>query len=290
MADTIFGVSIDALLLFIFILVLTVILARLAYVLLRRAFDDRFSRRRSKVLARSAQYVVIMIGIGWGLLEVLRLNLTVAAASLGVVGIGVAFASQTIIQNWMAGVLIGLERRVQLEDWIEVYGMTVGRPARVRDITLTRTVLLTSNGRLIYVPNAYLISNLVTNYSKAGFVEVPLDLQVPAAEDLGRVKRIILEVADKEPKVLPNVAPSEKDAFGRMLSVTRLGKLFENRPPVELFSPRVLVTGTTGATVLLSVRIWIMEVGIRDEIVSSYWEHLLARLKEERINLTCPAG
>jgi small conductance mechanosensitive channel len=150
MADTtIFGVSIDALLLFLFVVVVAVILARLAYVLVRRFTDERLSRRRSKLLARFVESAIIFIGLGWGLLDVLHLNLTVAAASLGILGFGVAFASQTIIQNWMAGLLIGLERRIQLEDWIEVYGMTPARPARVRDITLTRTILLTSNGRLI---------------------------------------------------------------------------------------------------------------------------------------------
>ncbi len=288
MADTIvFGVSIESLLLFVFAVAATVILARIAYALVRRAFDGRLSLRRSKLMARLVEYAFILAGIGWGLVDLLHLNLTVAAASLGLVGVGVAFASQTIIQNWMAGVLIGAERRIQLEDWIEVFGMTAGRPARVQDITLTRTILLTSNGRLIYVPNAYMINNLVTNYTKAGFVEVPLDLQVPMAEDLDKVRRIILEVANNEPKMLPNVAPDEKDAFDRMLSLTRIGKLFETRPPIEMFSPRALVAGTTGAVILVSIRIWIMEVGIRDEIVSSFWEHLLTRLKQEKVNLTC---
>ena len=278
---TLLGVPIDMWLLFIIVMVVTGVIARAVYVLLRRYLDPKVSKRRSKNVARLAEYAILVTGLYIGIFAVLQVNATALVASLGIAGIAIAFASQQIIQNFMAGVLMGVDRRVQVEDWVEIIGSSV-KAARVRDITLTKTILLDPGGRQVYVPNALLITSQVINYTKAGFVEVPIEVKVRMA-DIDKVTEVMLEVADKEDKVLPNVDPHEREQMESRFKLMPIRQLFDNHPPVELFKPRVLVSKIDGADVILSVRIWIMEVQKRDEIVSSFLMHVVHRCNQENL-------
>jgi len=285
MADTILGVTLETLLIFVFVIMVTVVLARLVYALTRRYLDPRLPKRNSKLAARMAEYIVLGIGVFIGVYQILNLALEAFAATLGILGIGAAFASQQIAQNLMAGIMIGLERRIQLEDWIDIGGTPDTKPARVKDITLTKSILLDPSGKLVIVPNSTIISSKVINYTKAGFFEVPLPLTLPLNADIDKVKRIILDVADKHDKILPNVPLEEKRAMVRTIQLPQFKRLFENSISMESFNPRVLVTDISNARVTLSIRIWIREINKRDDIVSGFLDILFKRLRDENIEL-----
>ena len=163
-------------------------LGRLVYALFRHYFDIRIGKKRSKQYARTLQYAIIAVGLSVGLTDILNVDFATVAATLGLVGIVIALASQQILQNLMAGFLMGMERQIQLEDWVDIGGSPDTKPARVKDITLTKTVLLDPQGKLIIVPNAVIVSNKVVNYTKAGFFEVPLRLSISLDEDIGKVR------------------------------------------------------------------------------------------------------
>jgi len=285
MADMILGVTLETLLIFVFVIMVTVVLARLVYALTRRYLDPRLVKRNSKLAARMAEYIVLGIGVFIGVYQILNLALEAFAATLGILGIGAAFASQQIAQNLMAGIMIGLERRIQLEDWIDIGGTPDTKPARVKDITLTKSILLDPSGKLVIVPNSTIISSKVINYTKAGFFEVPLPLTLPLNADIDKVKRIILDVADKHDKILPNVPSEEKRAMVRTIQLPQFKRLFENSISMESFNPRVLVTDISNARVTLSIRIWIREINKRDDIVSGFLDTLFKRLRDENIEL-----
>ncbi|MGD0057379.1 MAG: mechanosensitive ion channel family protein [Methanomassiliicoccales archaeon] len=251
----------------------------------RRFLDSRLPKRNSKLAARMAEYIILGIGIFVGIYQVLNLALEAFAATLGILGIGAAFASQQIAQNLMAGIMIGLERRIQLEDWIDIGGTPDTKPARVKDITLTKSILLDPSGKLVIVPNSTIIGSKVINYTKAGFFEVPLPLTLPLNADIDKAKRIILDVADKHEKILPNLPPEEKKAAVRAIQLPQFKRLFENSISLESFCPRVLITDISNAKVTLSIRIWIREVSKKDDIVSDFLGVLFKRLREEKIDL-----
>lgn len=281
----IYGVNVESLILFIVLLLFTLALARTAYALSRRAFDTRIGKRRSKMYARVFQYALIVVGLSYGMTSILMIDFATVAATLGLVGIVIALASQQIFQNLMAGMLIALERQIQLEDWVDIGGSPDTKPARVKDITLTKTVLLDPQGKLVIVPNSVIVSSKVINYTKAGFFEVPLRLTIQLDEDIERVTRIILDVADKDPVILLNVPGEEMKEIDRVMQKHHLRSLFENKISYETFSPRVLVTDISDAKVTLSIRIWIREVNRRDDVVSDFLGALYLRLREEKIKL-----
>jgi small conductance mechanosensitive channel len=286
-ADNLFigKVPLEAFLLFLFTFLLTLIVSNVSYVLMRWLLDAKLSRRHSKLIARLIQYAVIISGLYVGIHRVLGEDLTAFAASLGVFSIALAFSSQQIIQNLIAGLLIIIERPIQLEDWIEVGGAPETGVCKVKDISLTTTVLRNINGRLIYLPNSVLLSSRLINYTKSGFVEIPVPLTIPTGSDFETVKGIVLDVTDKNAGILPNVPTEEKAIMTHILEISRFKGLFEHDLNVKIFEPRILIADVSGSKITLSVRIWIREINRKDEIVSEFLESLSKRLKEENIAL-----
>jgi small conductance mechanosensitive channel len=270
---------------FILLIVITLFLSRTVYVLIRRVLDVRTSKRRSKTNARTAQYIIIALGLSYGMTNILHFDIATAAATLGLVSIVIALASQQILQNLMAGILMSMERQIQLEDWVDIGGSPDTKPARVRDITLTKTILLDPTGKLVIVPNSVIVNSKIINYTKAGFFEVSQRLTVSLNEDIGNVVRIILEVADNDPFILPDVPAHEKQEVMRVMGLRHLRSLFENTMSLDMFKPRVLIADISDGKVTLSIRIWIREVYRRDDIVSDFLGNLHSRLHQEEIQL-----
>lgn len=282
---TLFGIDLVVLSIFLLVLIVTIVAARVAYSFTRKLLDLRIGKRKSKVASNFVQYVILTLGLGYGILGVLGLDITALAASLGLVGIAIAFSSQQLIQNFVAGVLIALDRRIQMEDWIEVTNDPSNRPSRVVDITLTRTLLRDVNGRMTVVPNAVLITNRVVNYTQSGFLEVVLPFPLPTGADRDRIIEIIMKVLEDHPKVLPNVQGAELMATQRELNIPRFRRLLGDRTRLGSFVPRVLVQEVTNLRVVLAIRFWIREVQFRDVIVSEVLTSILDRLRAEGINV-----
>jgi len=282
---TIFGIDVVVLLLFVLVVLGTVILARGAYSLMRRALDLKLGKRRSKMVSNLVQYALLTIGMGYGILDVLELDVTAFAASMGLVGIAIAFSSQQLIQNFVAGLMISIDRRVQMEDWIEITCEPNNRPARVVDVALTRTQLRDVNGRMMIVPNSLLITNRVVNYTQSGFVEVVVPFPLPTNADRQKVIDVIKNVLEDHPKVLPNVTGAELTATERELNIPRLRRFLNDRTKMDQFMPRVWVQEVTSLRVNLSIRFWIREVQHREMIVSEVLSEVLDHLEREGIEV-----
>ncbi len=285
MADVvIFDVTLENLLLFALVMLMTMIGGRLVYNLVRNTVSEYVSRRGSKILAKVLQYSIYVIGVYLGVVVFLGVNnLTALGASLGLAALGVGFASQQIIQNMMAGVMLTFDRRILLDDWIDIVGTIDFSIARVKDITLTRTILLDPTGKLIFVPNATIISSMVINYTRSGFGEVSIPIKVQFTEDLDRVRKVILEVAAADGFVLPNCHCVKKAKLETILIKSKMGKMLDRGPSLEAFKPQVLITNVSGLEISLSIRLWITEMQNRDEIVSDFSRQLIDRFNAEKI-------
>lgn len=281
MADhTVFGIDLFDLILFIAVFLLTIALARVSYTLVRRSLDLKAGKKTSKITANFVQYVVLSIGIGYGILSVLKLDMAALAASLGLVGIVVAFSSQQVIQNFVAGFLVSVERRIQLEDWIEITDSPINQPSRVVDMALTRTILRDQSGRINIVPNSLLVTSRVVNYTQSGFVMVNIPFPLPLNTDRKVVEEVIRKVLEEHRKVLPNVQGEEWTALQTALMIPKLKRILDNKVDLAQFRPQILVQEITVLRTILSVRFWIRQVQYRDQIVSEVLTEVLDRLEK----------
>jgi small conductance mechanosensitive channel len=276
------NVTLDNFLIFIFIFFLTVVGGNLSYALMRRLFDDKLSLRESKLIARVIEYTFYTLGFYYGVRIVLNLDLNALIASLGIFSIALAFGSQQIIQNFIAGLLISAGRHIQLDDWVEIGDTGI---SNIKDIQLTRTVLRNKDGKLFYVPNSLLISTIIINYTKSGFVEIPVPLTIPYTCDFEKVKNIIKEVAREHAKILPHVSRVEKNIISKLFELPTIRILFKHKLDLSMFEPSILISDISDSKATLSVRIWIREIDKKEEIVSEFLEKLLEKFKEEKIEL-----
>lgn len=182
----------------------------------RHRFESSLSRRG---LQPGAGHAVVTIGtyLFWlvGLLLLLRmagLDLSPLTVVAGAFSLGVGFGLQNIIQNFVAGIIILLERPIKIGDRIQA-GEVVGE---VASISFRSTVIVTNDNIDVIVPNADFITGKVTNWTQVNRqvrFSVPVGVSYAADPDL--VSSILLDIARAEAGILAEPPPDVLfEAFG----------------------------------------------------------------------------
>jgi small-conductance mechanosensitive channel len=151
---------------------------------------------RYRVLRRAIVATVAFVGVLSALLVIPGVRAVAGGllASSAVIGLVIGFASQRVLGNAVAGILIALSQPLRLGDHVEVEG----QHGVVEEIGLTYTWLrLPDNDRLV-VPNEKIASTSIRNStirSERTFAEV--SVQVPASSDLRALLGSLRELGDE---------------------------------------------------------------------------------------------
>ncbi|HQN76511.1 MAG TPA: mechanosensitive ion channel [Methanomassiliicoccales archaeon] len=286
MADpTLLGLSVTDLIGFIIVVLATIVLAKGTNMLTRRLLDSHISRTQSKAAARLFQYTVLALGLYLGFWEVLGLDMTALLASLGILGIGVALASQQVLMNAFSGILMSFTKPVKIDEWVEVSGVPVTGIGKVRDINLMNTVIKDLDGRILYVPNSVMVNNKVINYSRAGIVAVRVPVWLRSLKDFEGIKNVVLDVADKDPLILPNVGEEERKKVTKTFELKSVSRYLEKKVDLSQFAPSVIIKDVQREKVEVDIKIWIRDISRKDEIVTGFLDTLQLRFAKEGIEL-----
>ncbi|WP_417476861.1 mechanosensitive ion channel family protein [Maricaulis sp.] len=154
----------------------------------------------SKIFQIAIYIIAILISM-----DVLGLNLTTLTVFSGAVGIGIGFGLQTIASNFISGLILLLERSVDIDDLIELPDGVTGF---VRKSSARYTLLETLDGKEVLVPNEDFITNRVTNWTlSTSKARVEISVGVAYGCDLELAHNLILEAATEHAMCMSDPAP-----------------------------------------------------------------------------------
>jgi len=142
----------------ILILAITYISGKLISKFLFKFFQKTpFPENIENTLVKISKYVIYSIGI-FIVIAFLGFDLTSLMVGLGAFSIAISFATSTIIQNLVSGLLVQADRAFQIGDRIMIQGVE----GKVVKISVRTTVIETREGHWVYIPNSLFMTNLVT--------------------------------------------------------------------------------------------------------------------------------
>lgn len=154
------------------------------------------------LLRRATTALVLVLALAWALSE-LGVNLGVVLGAAGVLTVAVGFAAQTSVSNLISGLFLMGEQPFRVGDVITVADTT----GEVLSIDLLSIKLCTFDNLLVRIPNETMLKANVTNVTRFSIRRYDLKLRVAYKEDLDKVRRVLLEVAEREPLCLKNPKP-----------------------------------------------------------------------------------
>lgn len=122
----------------------------------------------------------------------------------GALSVGIGFGMQSVVSNFVSGLILLAERPIRTGDWVVVDG----QHGTVRKINVRSTEIETFDRATMIVPNSDLISKTVTNWvlnDSSGRVIIPIGVSYDSDPD--QVRDILLECARSNPLVLAYPEP-----------------------------------------------------------------------------------
>lgn len=148
-------------------------------------------------------YIGFVIALAVAIM-VMGIDLSGIAIIAGALSVGIGFGLQNVVNNFVSGLILLIERPVKVGDWV-VVGATEGT---VKQINVRSTEIETFSRASVIIPNADILSSSVTNWThkdKYGRIELPIG--VAYGTDTRKVESILLDIAKSHQKVLRWPAP-----------------------------------------------------------------------------------
>lgn len=137
-------------------------------------------------------------------LGIVGVNATSLAVAFGALSFGISFGLQNIFNNFISGLILLLERPIQVGDYVEVNGLW----AEVKRINVRSTTVRTFDNATVIIPNSELISQNITNWSfEDPRMRLHVDVGVAYGSDIELVRNTLLGIPTRIDKVLKYPRP-----------------------------------------------------------------------------------
>jgi small-conductance mechanosensitive channel len=167
-----------------------------------KILERRSSPQTAMIFRRTVFYALLGIVLASALHQT-GFKLGVLLGAAGVLTVAVGFASQTSASNLISGLFVIAERPFVVGDIIQVENMI----GKVLSIDLLSVKIRTFDNLYIRIPNEQIIKSPITNLTHFPIRRIDVQVGVAYKEDLAQVKRILFEVADKNPLCLEEPKP-----------------------------------------------------------------------------------
>ena len=136
------------------------IIEPISYIL--SGLDKMLTRELVGWIIKSLKILIFILGLA-AVLELWGIKIGPIIAGLGLFGVAVALGAQDLFKNLISGILVLVEKRFKIGDWILVEGIIEGI---VEKIGFRSTVLRKFDKSLAIIPNFQFAENAVINISE----------------------------------------------------------------------------------------------------------------------------
>ena len=136
-------------------------------------------------------------------LSQIGVSLGPALAGLGVAGFIVGFALQDTLGNFAAGGMILIYRPYDVDDFVEVAGVS----GLVKKMNLVSTTINTFDNQTLVIPNSKIWGDVIKNVTAQRTRRVDLVFGISYGDDIDKAERILREIVESHDKVLADPSP-----------------------------------------------------------------------------------
>lgn len=190
------------LLVFLTLLFITRVIQRILdqKILPKTNMDTSVRQSITQVLGYVGLIVALMASI-----SAVGFDLTNLALIAGALSVGIGFGLQSIVSNFVSGLILLFERPIKVGDWL----ITNSGEGIVKKISVRATVVETFDRTSIIVPNAELISSSVKNWTHADRVgRVIVNVGVSYSSDPQQVRDLLMDMITENKDVLKTPKPT----------------------------------------------------------------------------------
>lgn len=149
-------------------------------------------------------YFVLLAAVIVAALGQLGIKTTSLLGMLAAAGLAIGLALKDSLSNFASGVMIVIFRPFKLGDLVEV----AGQSGKVEEIKIFSTYIVTTDNKLVIIPNGQITSDSIVNHSAKSIRRVDIAMGVGYDDDLKKARSIMMEIMEKHALTLKDPAPS----------------------------------------------------------------------------------
>jgi potassium efflux system protein len=167
---------------------------------------------------------------------------------LGALGVGIGLGLQSIVNNFVSGIILIFDRTLRIGDTVEIGD----RKGRVKEISVRSSTLLTPDGAEVIIPNGDILSHNIVNWTLSNNnIRIELSFTIDKLVMAEDIRSLINEILQASPDVL-----TQKE-------------------------PEIFINNITSQSTQLKIYFWCKDVTktelARSEVYSSFYKKLEAK-------------
>ncbi len=233
----------------------TLLSLTLQAILMERVFPKHEVKHGVQVsVTRILHYFIVLVGLIMALLA-LGLDLTNITIIGGALGIGIGFGLQSIVNNFVSGLILLFEQSVKVGDYVTI----AGQWAQIKSMGPRATIVQTFDRSEIIVPNSDLIANPVTNWTLS---DRRMRIVIPVGAAYGSDVQVVLQTL--------------MDCAMASSKVSRMPE------------PLVMFKKFGDSALEFELHVWIRDINERHKVRSALHQDLESRLRDASITIAFP--
>ena len=177
--------------------------------LLKRIFDKRDFEPAIESFIQSIVGIALWIILIIAVIGTLGVETTSFAALLAGGGMAIGLALNGTVQNFAGGIMILIFRPFKAGDFIEAQGFT----GTVSEVTITSTKLITTDNRVIVIPNGALSNGTINNYSHMPMRRLDLTVDVEYGTPADKACELLHTLIKEDGRILTTATGGKADPF-----------------------------------------------------------------------------